>query len=375
MIRSDFDIAVLGGGPAGSATALLLAQAGLSVLLLEASDYRAPRTGETLPPLINQQLKRLRLMQPFIHQGHKRAPGIVSVWGGDEPYVNDFFRGVDGSGWQVDRSAFDRMLAENAARAGATVRLGSRMVTSPRRTKEDWVFESACQGRISTCNCRFLVDATGRSGSSWLSQLSPRVVLDRLIGVVWTGKRRSESPYTVVESVDEGWFYSADLPRGRATVAYMTDSDLYRQGRKQFPDLWRRLLSKTIYARERLSNGGDLSRLRIMSAASTVRASAVGENWCAVGDAALSHDPLSGLGVYQALESAAHAAPDIRQYLEGGKTLSDFSSYRSWVARALDDYLIARRHYYAKESRWPTSPFWRRRMHPETMITISKKNS
>jgi flavin-dependent dehydrogenase len=118
MTRSDFDITVFGGGPAGSATALLLARAGLSVLLLEASDYRNRRTGETLPPLINQQLRRLGVVQPFIRQGHKRAPGIVSVWGSAQPYLNDFFRGVDGSGWQVDRSAFDRLLAKSAERAG-----------------------------------------------------------------------------------------------------------------------------------------------------------------------------------------------------------------------------------------------------------------
>src|SRR5438445_9793320 len=104
MIRSAYDVVVFGGGPAGSATALLLVRAGLSVLLLEASDYRGPGTGETLSPRVNQQLRRLGVVQDFVHQRHKPAPGIVSVWGSKEPYVKDFLLGIDGSGWQVDRA-------------------------------------------------------------------------------------------------------------------------------------------------------------------------------------------------------------------------------------------------------------------------------
>jgi flavin-dependent dehydrogenase len=358
MTPSDFDITVFGGGPAGSATALLLARAGLSVLLLEASDYRNPRTGETLPPLINQQLRRLGVVQPFIRQGHKRAPGIVSVWGSAQPYLNDFFRGVDGSGWQVDRSAFDRLLAKSAERAGATVRSGSHMLTSPRRTVEGWAFEFACQDKRSDCRCRFLIDATGRSGTSWLSYLSPMIVLDKLIGVVWTGKQGGEWPYALVESVDDGWFYSANLPGERMTVVYMTDSDLYRQGRRQFADLWWRQLSKTSQVRKRLPCHADISKLRLVSAASTARLNPVGRDWCAVGDAAMSHDPLSGLGVTHALESAFQAAPAVQRYLAQGESLS---TYRHWVEGMLHRHLVARKQYYATERRWPGSAFWQRR--------------
>jgi flavin-dependent dehydrogenase len=372
MTRSAFDIAVFGGGPAGAAAALLLAQAGCSVLLLEASDYRGSRIGETLPPLINQQLRRLGLLEDFVRQGGKPAPGIVSVWGNAESYVNDFLLGVHGSGWQVDRAVFDSMLAKSAEKAGATVRLGSRLLSSPKRTTKDWVFEFACQGKRSNCRCRFLVDATGRSGTSWLSHLSPRVVLDRLIGVVWTGKQSGEWPYTLVESADDGWFYSANLPGERATVVYMTDSDLYRQGRRQFPDLWRRQLSKTTYARKRLPCGADLSKLRLISAASTARLNPVGKGWCAVGDAAVSHDPLSGLGVHHALESALQAAPAVKRYLEDGEPLS---TYRDWLARVVDRQLVARQYYYAMERRWLSSAFWQRRtclpskMRPATALS------
>jgi flavin-dependent dehydrogenase len=353
-----FDVGVIGGGPAGTAAAILLARAGLSVLLLEASDHRGPGIGQTLSPLIGRQLTRLGVRPRFVRQGFTPAPGIVSVWGSAEPLANDFLFGVHGSGWQVDRAAFDRMLATGAAKAGATVLLGARLLKARKRNREGWLFEWACQDERSACDCRFLIDATGRSGASPLSSLSPRVVLDRLIGVVWTGDQRGEWPYTLIESVDDGWFYSANLRGTRATVAFMTDSDLYRCGHGERSDRWRRQLNKTTYVRERLPRNADLSQLRIVSAASTVRVNPVGKGWCAVGDAAMSYDPLSGLGVHQALESAFQAASAASQYLQDHKPLG---AYRRWVAKMADRHLAARQHYYATERRWPGSRFWQRR--------------
>ena len=256
------------------------------------------------------------------------------------------------------------MLANGAARAGATVRVGSRVLTALRRSRTGWALELSCQGKICERDCRFLIDATGRSGASCLSPLSPRIVLDRLIGVVWTGQQNGEWPYTLVESVDDGWFYAASLPGGRATVAYMTDSDLYRCGYRHHSDLWRRQLNKTTYMRGRLPRNADLSKLRIVSAASTIRVNPVGQGWCAVGDAAMSHDPLSGLGVHHALESAFQMAADAPECLQDDQPLG---AYREWLMKTVSRHLAARQHFYATERRWGNSKFWQRRATLPTM--------
>jgi flavin-dependent dehydrogenase len=356
--RSTYDVAVIGGGPGGSVTALLLARAGISVLLLEATDYRAPRTGETFSPSVNQQLLQLGVLRNVNDKMANRTEGVVSVWTSPNPQVSDFLRGINGNGWHVDRAAFDQMLARAARRSGVTVRSGSRMTGAPRRSHKRWLFEFTSNRRSIACECRFLVDATGRSGSSPVARLSPRVALDRLIAIIWTGKTVKAGNYLTVESIPDGWFYSAGLPGQRTTVVYMTDSDLYREGCKLHPDFWRRRLSQTNYAQERLSSKAASLNLRIVSAATVVRAESAGEHWCAVGDASLSHDPLSGRGVYDALQSASHAASAIEEYLHRGKPLI---GYTSWTAGRLHDYLISRRLNYATERRWQSSPFWQRR--------------
>jgi len=371
MRSSDYAVAVIGGGPAGCITALLLARTGISALLLEASQYGAPRLGEILSPHASRYLAQLGIARLADSRIRQRANGIVSLWGSREPRVTDYWLGMHGAGWHVDRAAFDRMLAETARNAGATVCSGSRLVSVPRRNRKRWVFEFTRNGQRFACSCRFLVDATGRAGTPWLAHFSPRIVHDRLIAVVWTGKSRSSSPYLSVESVRDGWFSSANLPHDQTTIAYMTDSDLYRGGCQTTPDLWRCRLDQTAYARERFGIGANLSKLRIVSAATVIRATPVGEHWCAVGDAACSHDPLSGLGVHQALQSGAQAASVIKSFLAGNGRLN---SYESWIAHRVQDYLISRAQYYATECRWRSSPFWERRT-PQTFAvksTLSK---
>jgi len=191
-------------------------------------------------------------------------------------------------------------------------------------------------------------------------------VVDRLIGIGWTGNQDKDWPYTLVESSDDGWFYSSSLPGGQATIAYMTDSDLYREKIRQFPNVWWRELDRTEHTRKRFPNGGDQSALTILSAATILRLEPAGESWCAVGDAAIGFDPLSGLGVQQAFDSAFQASDAVRAYLAGDKQA--LAGYRQWVNQSLNAYLFARRAYYARVKRWPDSRFWQRRAQPLNTI-------
>ena len=361
MKRRAVDIAVIGGGPAGTATAILLSRIGYSVLVLEASDYQRSHAGETFPPAVAQRLRQLGVFDHFLRQGHLPAAGIVSAWGKPQLQANDFLFALSSSGWQVDRSAFDRMLANAAVAAGAIVWTRSHLSSRPQRARKRWQFEASNHDTKfnCSCSCRFLIDATGRCGTPWLSHLSPRTVIDGLIGVAWTEKHAVEWPYTLVESVRNGWFYSASLPGSQATVVYMTDCDLFRQKVRRFPDFFCRELFRTDYTRLRFPPESIANDVKLLSAASIVRTQAAGDAWCAVGDAAISLDPLSGLGVKQALDSALHAAEAVHRHLARGSSLN---GYRRWIDQILGTYMLARHAYYSSERRWTGSVFWQRRI-------------
>src|SRR4030095_11414104 len=105
--RNRFDVVVIGGGPAGTAVALALVTQGVSVLVVERSNYQQLRFGETLPPEIQPTLSRLGLWHGFLQAHHLRSVGIRSIWGSTEPYDQSFIFNPYNDGWHVDRRAFD----------------------------------------------------------------------------------------------------------------------------------------------------------------------------------------------------------------------------------------------------------------------------
>jgi len=335
-------VAVLGGGPAGTATALALRRLGLSAIVIEKSAYANLRVGETLPPAIRPLLADLGVWERFANDGHLSSFGIRSAWGTPDLHINDFIMNPYGAGWHVDRARFDEMLASCAEEAGAMVYRETVVTSCMRDDGGRWQIETA--DHCFTAD--FIVDATGRSSSFARAQGAKRITFDRLIGVITFGTVSNESAnsFTLIESAENGWWYSAVLPGSRSVVAYMTDSDLYDE------NVWLRELQRTVHVKKDYEPG----ETRVVAAANSSRLDdVIGDRWLAVGDAAMAFDPLSGKGVWMALRWAIEAARAIQQ-----NALAD---YDQRVKEEFERFLRVRESFYRKETRWPASPFWQRR--------------
>ena len=357
------DVAVIGGGPAGAAIALELTKAGYSTVVIEQSDYRGVRIGETLPPAVQPLLVSLGIWDEFRAQEHSPAFGIRSAWGRDELYDNDFIFNAYGLGWHVDRTRFDQMLAGCAEDAGAKVYRSAQLLSSENE-HGNWKIEIVSDDRKRRFSTKFLVDASGRS--SWVARHlgAKRIIWDCLIGVVgfftMGSVARTSDSFTLIEAAEQGWWYSAVLPDSRLVVAYMTDGDTYANGQRQSPNYWLRQLEKTAHTRSRVESYIPASEPRIV-AANTFRLDQLANgNWLAIGDAAMAFDPLSGQGVYKALQSALRAAQSLDQFWTGNT--SALHDYAMTVGRDFHRYLVARQAFYSAERRWPASTFWRRRI-------------
>jgi flavin-dependent dehydrogenase len=211
-----------------------------------------------------------------------------------------------------------------------------------------------------------LVDATGRSASPARRLGSRRIVHDRLIGLVGFypdvvgGACRDRR--TLVEAVACGWWYTALLPHGGHVAAFMSDADRLPAGWLARQTFWRQWLEQAPHTQARLGSDPPGSGLRVVSAGSGRLRDVAGPGWLAVGDAALSFDPLSAQGVTWALESGLAAARALDASLRGDRRAVE--DYASRAGVDFDAYLRARADYYARERRWPDSPFWRRRFPP-----------
>lgn len=356
-------MAVVGGGPAGTATALTLARLGCSAIVIEQTYYNTVRIGETLPPKVRSLLVSLGVWEDFLAQNHCRSFSIHSAWGQPELYANDFIFSPYGNGWHVDRARFDSMLAEAAENAGVDVLRGAQLVSIQERSGSGWRLEIVARAKQLVWHTQFLVDATGRASTIARKRGATRKSCDHLISVVAFFASDScalaANNSTLVEAVEDGWWYSALLPNGQVTAAFMTDADIYARAPKKSRYCLKEQLQKTEHTKLRLCAWTPTSVPQVVSANSSGLDKVACKNWLAVGDAAMAFDPLSSQGVYKALETGLQAAKAIRDGLSGDA--EPLRKYGIKLQKDFDRYLAVRGYYYSRERRWPDSLFWKRR--------------
>lgn len=343
--RGSYDVAVVGGGPAGSAAAIELRRRGATVVLLEATRYDTERYGETLAPEINPLLRALGVADLLTSENAIACPGTIAIWG--EPNENEtaFVHNAHGHGWHVDRKRFDLALGERARLCGATLEAGIGRVRAREIAGGGWEFATA----RATYRAGFAIDASGTAGLR-MHAGDARIVHDRLIAtfVRYRFARRPQDRRTVVESTPDGWWYYTPLPDGDALAAFLCAPELYRDPAFDIEEQ----LGRTQLIAQRVGCGKKAS-IRAVAAFSSRRTRFSGRRWASAGDAALSYDPLSGYGITGALTSARELAAAIQT--------DALPAYDAQLERRFAAYVKQRSAFYALEVRWADRPFWRAR--------------
>lgn len=363
LIAPSYDVLILGGGPAGLATAIHLRQLGLAdVLVVEAGSGPRERVGETVPPDIVLPLNRLGLVERFRRSGHLPCPGSVSSWGREKPGYNDFILNPMGPAWHLDRCRFEEMLAERAVEAGADLKHRTRLLSSELNGDGfEVVLRNRGKGDHPT-RARWVVDAAGSSSRFARDQGAARLVHDRMIALArFTKLREGCLPaQTMLEASRDGWWYSTRLPEDRVLTMFVVEGDSVEDLASDGYASWRNALRSTVLIGPRLEKcdlfDDKFMRVPILS---SVLKPVVGNHWIAVGDAASSYDPISSQGIYKALIEAIEAARQVAFAL--GLIRRPKRSFTDSVRDRFEDYLANRDYLYGLEQRWPESRFWRRR--------------
>lgn len=359
-----FDVAVAGGGPAGSATAITLARAGWRVLLADLRPSNRFRVGEALPPSSTSLLTDLGLLGQFLADAHRPSYGNVSAWGSSDLQVTDFIHNVAGHGFQLDRARFDDMLKRSAQEAGVAVHDGlqAHLMTSLRPGAHSLRLGLGQQS--VDVSCQWLVDAGGRAATLSRRLGAIRTQEDRLVAfsvLLCASTDGDEDGRTWVEAVSDGWWYSALLPSGKRLVTFLSDRDLVDQRMLLSPDGMQAKLDdcKHLGALCRLHGYLPQGRPQGSNASSSRLDRMTGDRWLAVGDAALALDPLSSQGISNAIYSGMRTGQALGAALKGDE--GAINRHTQHLEAIYDAYLAHRRGVYAAERRWRDAPFWRRR--------------
>ncbi|MGH1576571.1 NAD(P)/FAD-dependent oxidoreductase [Planktotalea sp.] len=352
MNDRSFEVAILGGGAAGSAAALALLKRGVSsVCIVEKSDFSSARAGETIPPDTNLLMRELGVFDTFAADGHLPCFGSHSLWGSPQLGHNDFMTSPYGHGWHIDRARFDKMLLEQAISNGA--KLIAKNCTEVAQT-DGCIDYLAVEGERIFAN--HFVDASGRN-SQILRGLGVGQNFNDQQTVIWAHFAIQDGALgrsTWLEAASNGWWYAAGLPNEKAVVALGTDPRLAKAGGVFQLKHWAAALSGTTLIAPKLRHARLVPDSLRITASHSYRADRVcGKNWIAIGDAASGFDPLSSAGIYKALNSGKAAAEAIQG---NGASLYELNAQQDY-----ETYLLKRRELYQSETRWPESEFWAKR--------------
>jgi flavin-dependent dehydrogenase len=357
----DFDALIVGAGPAGAVTAINLAPF-RSVLLVERRAEVTPRIGESLVPAARRLFADMGLLESFLKEKHEPWYYNRSLWGSPQPELKDFLRDPDGYGWHLDRPRFEHWLREVAKERGAQL-LSPATLVGLDRAGERWHATLKTANGLTTVTPRLIVDAGGRAAPV-ARKLGHSPQVDSNMVCLWVAGHDSVAGGrggSSVEAVKDGWWYTAPVPTTRRVLAFHTDADLSASRRARTLDGILHQLAETKELGQFLRETGFIPQgaVEAASAHSGILEPVAGDGWLAVGDAALSFDPLSSQGLFNALFSGLMVAESAHRYLAGEQFA--FSEYQQTIRNVADSYRQTLASFYAAETRWPDAPFWQRR--------------
>jgi len=360
MTSSEYDVIVIGGGPAGAASATRLAQRGRRVLLLEKEHFPRFHIGESMLPCSMPLLEQLGAM-PRVTAAQflpKYAAEFVTADGALRrryAFADGLIDGP-GSAYEVDRSEFDKLLLDNAAEQGVEVRQGVQVVRfeldGPRGVS---VVARAENGSESTVEAQLLIDATGQSsllaGRLGLREMDAELknfaVFSHFEGASrYSGKEEGDISVVLIP---EGWWWVIPLKDDRTSVGLVMPSRTLR-GQKPDEAFFQKQIEQTPFLRERLASARRVAPVRSVSDYSYTSRKVVGDRFLMVGDAAAFIDPVFSTGVYLGLVGAFRAADAADAALRARKyDRSQFLSYEREVQKNVATYRRFVKGFYTPE--------------------------
>jgi flavin-dependent dehydrogenase len=312
------DVAVIGGGPAGSTAAALLARRGYKVIALEKEHHPRFHIGESLLPMNLPLFERLGVLDK-VHALGVFKPGADFEADNERGYNTYAFSRAIGQSpphaYQVWRQDFDQMLYAHARDCGADAREGHEVVKAEQRgARETRLDVRTDGGREYSIQARYVVDASGRdaflSSKKRLRRKNDKHQSAAIFGHYRGAARRpgKDEGNISIYAFEHGWMWMIPLRDGVMSVGAVCRPGYLKQRKGRTvefltdtlrlnPALWERLQGAELIGNE----------VRVTGNYSYDSTQMGGAGWVLVGDAFAFLDPVFSSGVYLAMSGAEQA--------------------------------------------------------------------
>ncbi|KAG7090997.1 hypothetical protein E1B28_010064 [Marasmius oreades] len=368
-------ILVIGGGPAGSYAASVLALEGLDVAVCEYAKFPRYHIGESLLPSVRNYLRYIGAEKKVVDHGFTRKPGGAIKFNQHkkEAYTDFVAIGQENSSWNVVRSEFDELLLKHARSCGASIFEQTR-ITSLTFAKDDptrpvsatWVYSpspdaisNSPKETFGTIDFDYLIDASGRAGIMSTKHLKNRYFNQSLKNIaVWgywknvgsygCGTPRAGAPYFEALKDESGWAWFIPINNGTTSVGIVRNLRMHNESKpsKAHPFVESAVpnpKSSTMVAHyasnlslvpgivDLITNDGVLVEGSVKSASDFSYSAPVyaGNGFRIAGDAGAFIDPFFSSGVHLALTSALSAAASICASIRGDCSETDAATWHT----------------------------------------------
>jgi flavin-dependent dehydrogenase len=351
-----YDVAIIGGGPAGSTAATLLAKAGRRVIVFEREKFPRFHIGESLLPFSVQTFDRLGVREKLDDAFMPKFGGEITAACGTKGvrfYFKDGFRSQRDRAYQVTRSEFDKLLLDHARENGAEVCEQTEVTKLDFSDDAVKIDIETVDGERSTIDARYLLDCSGRQtilGSLFnLKKTYDHLQKFSVFAHYENVERLSGKDATLIRMVRglDRWFWTIPLTETRTSVGVVMDTATFRATKLAPQAALEKFIAEQPLMVERMKNATRVSPVYSAGDFSYRNTRLAGERWLLAGDAAGFIDPVFSSGVFLAIMSAEKAADTLEEVLrDESKRSRSFNKYSRTVNRIMDIYLTFVNSWY-----------------------------
>lgn len=352
-MAAEHDVIIIGGGPAGSLLASLLARDGRRVLVLEKDIHPRDHVGEALTPSTNVIFEQIGFLEKMEAAGFTHKPGVV--WTTPNARTGQFvsvrtsefpFPGAPRPySFNVERDLFDAMLLRHAHELGATVLQGV--------AAKEILFEGdravgvrvvPMEGWEHDARAKVIVDASGRrcllANQLGLRRKDPGFnqfgIYSWFRGVTPPPEGFEGYLFLHFLGLERAWAWQIPLKDGVWSIGVVTEKgDFTKSGRTHeafFDDLMRR--NRALW--DAMEHAERVRPWYIEADYTYKNDTTSGEGWLLIGDALRFIDPVFSTGVDVAAYSALHGYEAIRSVLDGGDERRAFEDFENKVTQGVE---------------------------------------
>ena len=341
---TECDVFIIGGGPAGSISAIKLVNAGYNVKLVEKTKFPRFVIGESLLPRCNEILDSAGVLESVEKAGFQFKGGVAFENEQNDIKIIHFENNMGqkhNSSFQVRREIFDKLLLDEAEKLGANITMESEVTAYDEEGNIVTVIHK--DGSEEKYHAKKVIDASG------YGRVLPRLLdldtgssltlRDAIFCRVENDIRPKDGTdgyiYVYVVGNNDAWIWNIPLSPTETSVGIVCSDEYYKSFNMTQEEFWNHITETNSHAKKRYVNAEKINEVGFIGGYSSNVKKMFGNHFVMVGNATEFLDPVFSSGVTLALESGAKAAELIIDEFEG-KNVDWQTEYQDYMMIGVD---------------------------------------